>query len=611
MVIRTFHLYRVREALVYYISDSMGDEFTKPPTLNLGAVFKDSDPVSPLIFVIMPGIDPQDEIITVANSMDCGNYLKSYSLGRGRGNGAEALIQEGMEKGFWILLQNCHLSLSWMPRLEYIVNNMNPAEIHPRFKLCLVTMSSNEFPIGILYQGTKLIYEIPKGMRENVMRIYSQISSDEYDNSEIMTQTEKRLIFNLAFFHAIVLERLQFGSIGWNIPYEFNPSDFAISRKHLRTFLLEYNEENTNSDLLIIPFEALSYVIGELNYGGRVTDRWDRRLLLSLLRKFFSRNSTFNKVPSQPLPDNVNNVNNSNNVDNSKIDGNINPSTTKGLIQQIGSTLNQNNLISASNSTLNPNFNQNMISGSNSILNPNMSQNFNQNISATNSNLNQVHISGASSTLNQVHLSGANSVAFNPNIISRTNSIAFNGESNLSQSNTLINNEISISQSNFQINDSNNNEEYINYEEDNSYFDDYILPDWESPLEQLIETVNKWPVVTSSLSVGLSQNASTITARKEAMSIFSSLIDIQPSLVAISEAESEEEYGINLVESIQMQLPKEFNLHLFEKKFSTNDTMNTVLHHELLLYNELLKVIRESLEQMEKGLKGLILINII
>ncbi|KAK8861158.1 hypothetical protein M9Y10_012853 [Tritrichomonas musculus] len=429
LILRVWHLHRAREGLRVFVAAALGEEFVTPPPLNLGNVFKDSSPLSPLIFIITPGIDPEDEILGVAQSMDTDKYLKSYSLGRGRGQGAEELLAEGAEKGFWILLQNCHLSLSWMPRLEALIDNLDPSKVHERFRLCLVTMSSPEFPIGILYQGSKLIYEIPKGIRENMMRIYSGFNPDEY-NSET-TLIEKQLTFHLTFFHSIVLERLQFGSIGWNIPYEFNPSDFAISRKHLKMFLGEAPEGE-------VPFESLTYVIGELNYGGRVTDRWDRRLLLSLLQKYFSED--------------------------------IN----------------------------NPGF---------------------------------------------------------------------------------------------------------------SFGTRYKAPDYNMELSKVEELLTTWPIVTQGEDVGLSLNASTITARNDALGIFNSLIEIQPTLIAASGAISEEEFALNFVEQLLKQIPESFNIHSFTTKFDITDTINTVVHHEIILYNELLSTIHNSLLTLQKGLKGMIVID--
>ena len=47
----------------------------------------------------------------------------------------------------------------------------------------------------------------------------------------------------------------------------------------LRNFLVDSEE---------IPWDAMTYMTGQINYGGRVTDDWDRILLLNILKKYYN-----------------------------------------------------------------------------------------------------------------------------------------------------------------------------------------------------------------------------------------------------------------------------------------------------------------------------------
>lgn len=89
----------------------------------------------------------------------------------------------------------------------------------------------------------------------------------------------KKCLFALVWLHSILLERRKFKTLGFNIPYDFNDSDFLICHD-LTIALLDNYQEST-------PFKALQYLIGEANYGGRVTDDCDRKLLSVYVGELF------------------------------------------------------------------------------------------------------------------------------------------------------------------------------------------------------------------------------------------------------------------------------------------------------------------------------------
>lgn len=80
--------------------------------------------------------------------------LVMVSLGKGQGENARRQIQESIQAGAWILLQNCHLAASWLKSLEEIVEQI-PGErknkiLNENFRLWLTAMSTDAFPVSLL-----------------------------------------------------------------------------------------------------------------------------------------------------------------------------------------------------------------------------------------------------------------------------------------------------------------------------------------------------------------------------------------------------------------------------------------------------------------------------
>ena len=112
-------------------------------------------------------------------------------------------------------------------------------------------------------------------------RLYHLVTEQQFTRCSKQDKY-KKLLFALCFFHSVLLERKKFRMLGWNIMYGFNDSDFEVSENLLSIYLDEYDET---------PWDALKYLIAGVNYGGHVTDDWDRRLLMTYINEYFSESA--------------------------------------------------------------------------------------------------------------------------------------------------------------------------------------------------------------------------------------------------------------------------------------------------------------------------------
>ncbi|XP_050527307.1 dynein axonemal heavy chain 1-like [Daktulosphaira vitifoliae] len=282
MILKCLRPDKVLNGLQDFLVNNLGEKFVEHHSSDLAEMYKDSSPTMPLIFILSVGTDPANGLYKLADTMKMTKRFFSISLGQGQGPLAESMFKDAIISGSWVFFQNCHLSPSWMPRLEYLVDTIPADKVHKDFRVWLTSSPSPAFPVSILQNGSKMTIEPPRGVKANLLRAFTgpvveyanYISSD---NKKV--NIFKRLLFSLCLFHGVCLERRKFGSLGFNTAYEFTDGDLQICINQLFMFLNEYET---------VPYEVLKYTAGQINYGGRVTDDWDRRCVMNVLQDFYS-----------------------------------------------------------------------------------------------------------------------------------------------------------------------------------------------------------------------------------------------------------------------------------------------------------------------------------
>ncbi|XP_059580544.1 dynein axonemal heavy chain 6 isoform X2 [Alligator mississippiensis] len=279
IIVKCFMEEKVVSALTEFVIENLGKQFIENPPVDLGTLYQDMSSSTPLVFILSTGSDPMGAFQRFAKERGYSERLESISLGQGQGPIAAKMIKDAMRTGNWVFLQNCHLAVSWMLAMEELIKSFTEpnVSIHEDFRLYLSSMPSETFPVTVLQNSVKVTNEPPKGLRANIRRAFTEMTATFFEEN-ILGKKWRKIIFGICFFHAIIQERKKFGPLGWNICYEFNDSDRECALLNLNLYCQEGK----------IPWDALTYITGEITYGGRVTDTWDQRCLHTILKRFFA-----------------------------------------------------------------------------------------------------------------------------------------------------------------------------------------------------------------------------------------------------------------------------------------------------------------------------------
>ena len=295
MLIRIFRPDRVSYALRNFLR-KMGEKYIEQPPFNMKEVYEESNPNSPIFFVLFPGVDPTPAVESLGATLGLtsGNGFTNISMGQGQEEGAKNEITKCAKEGHWIFLQNVHLMQSWLKdleiKLEEIASAQDPAlKPHKNFRVFIsaepppAELPTMEIiPEAILQKCIKVSNEAPADLKANMRRAYAHFSQEKIDGSSKKNEY-KVILFALCYFHAVVSGRKKFGNQGWSRVYNFNDGDLKICADVLHNYLEKYE---------IVPYNDLIYIYGEIMYGGHITDDWDRRTNITYLKKLITNQLT-------------------------------------------------------------------------------------------------------------------------------------------------------------------------------------------------------------------------------------------------------------------------------------------------------------------------------
>ncbi|KAF4518251.1 hypothetical protein B566_EDAN010397 [Ephemera danica] len=287
LVIQAFRPDRVVAAAHLLVSAVLGEGFmaTAEKELDLPAIVETELRAHvPALFCSVTGFDASGRVDDLAAEL--GKPCASIAIGSAEGfSQAERAINMAVKSGRWVLLKNVHLAPQWLVQLEKKLHSLQP---HANFRLFLTMEINPKVPVNLLRAGRIFVFEPPPGIRANLLRTFSTIPA-----ARMMKQPSERarLYFLLAWFHAIVQERLRYVPLGWAKHYEFTESDLRVACDTLDTWIEATAMGRTNLPPEKVPWDALVTLLSQCIYGGKIDNDFDQRLLGSFLSKLFTPRS--------------------------------------------------------------------------------------------------------------------------------------------------------------------------------------------------------------------------------------------------------------------------------------------------------------------------------
>jgi dynein heavy chain, axonemal len=137
-----------------------------------------------------------------------------------------------------------------------------------------------------------------------------------------------------------------------------------------------------------------------------------------------------------------------------------------------------------------------------------------------------------------------------------------------------------------------------------------IEADEETPHSSFMQYIDSLPINADPEVFGMHPNANITCDQNDTYEMFDTLLSLQPRSTS-GGGKSREEIIAETAADIQSRLPREFDIEAISMTYPVKyeESMNTVLVQECIRYNGLLAVMHRTLPEIQKALKGLVVMS--
>jgi dynein heavy chain, axonemal len=274
LILRALRPDRLLGSLSTYVGNELGENYVMQPPYDMMATYEETNPKIPVFFVLFPGVDPTAWVEMLGQSMgitEANGKFVNISMGEGQEEAAAATVERLSGIGGWVMLQNIHLMVHWLPTLERQLEEVT-GSAHENFR-CFLSAEPPPFsyqkiiPESLLQSCIKVANDAPADIKSNLLRAWAEFPA-EWVQECPQQKNLRTCLFTLCFYHALIQGRRRFGQQGWSKKYSFNTGDLKVCGDILKAWI------GRNAE---VPWTDIRYILAGIMYGGHITDYWDRR----------------------------------------------------------------------------------------------------------------------------------------------------------------------------------------------------------------------------------------------------------------------------------------------------------------------------------------------